>query len=297
MDQKMNVAMGNEEAKKHLRNGAYTAFILFGITSVVSAVAIYSNAKGDFGEIFNDPIVFVDAGIMLACGFGMLKGSRVAAIVVLLQVIFGILFTYSVTKQFSGAAFKIVYIYFFAQAIRGAFALHRIKRLEAPDTVKTRLWIKITGGVVGTVFLGLVAIGLASQYGILTATSVQTGSDLGDDLRTRFENNDVLLQNEIVEYYYLIGIVDTLEAGVILTDNAFLYYARNETDIVLVYEFGFDSIGSFELMTEGGALSEALYQLNDNDGDMLLQFPLSVEMERDEDMMAALERHIADAHQ
>ena len=121
--------MDKEKAIKATKNGAVAAFISAGITLAVVLFAVFSNAEGYFGR-WNDPSIFLDVIIIVICGFGMLRHSRAAAIVIFIYFVFGKIYIGLESGKMSGSGMALVFLYFYGKAIQGAFAYHKIQKEE-----------------------------------------------------------------------------------------------------------------------------------------------------------------------
>ena len=82
-------------------------------------------------NIFSDPSIFIDVIIGLILAFGIYKRSRVCAVIMLIYFIVGKIIYYNemtyygINLDFQTIVVALVFIYFYAQAVRGTFAFHK----------------------------------------------------------------------------------------------------------------------------------------------------------------------------
>ncbi len=107
--------MTRDEASRACKNGGYAAFISAAITTAVVISALLSNAPDGFLAPFNDPINFADIVLILACGFGMLRKSRAAAITIFIYFIFAKVFIGLETGSTAGIGGSLIFLYFFGK--------------------------------------------------------------------------------------------------------------------------------------------------------------------------------------
>ncbi len=285
--------MNKEQANKALKVGAYLAFFQTVVTIVVITYAVRNNWRDEIGGLFNDPANFIDVGILLVLGIGMLRKSRIAAVCALLYMVFTLVVLFFEVGMISGLSFGFVFIYLYFRAAQGGFILRKLEIEENPDARGMSIWKKLGVGVISILFAVIVGFAVLDQFGILTPTTIQTGVQMDDELREEFEQNSVLIPDEIVEFYYLMGLTDPMEEGVLLTENALLYYWKNGDDEVTVYEYGFAYIAAVKEISRNSAFAFVTYEIVDDDGQMMLEFSISTELQLNKDFIAALRNHIA----
>lgn len=285
--------MNKDQANKALRFGAYLAFFQAVVSVVVVTYAVRNNWRDDIGALFNDPANFIDVGIFLIFGIGMLRKSRIAAACAFIYMSLTLVVLFLEVGVVSGLPFRLVFIYLYFRAAQGGFTLRKLEIEENPDARGMSKWKKLGIAAISISFATILVFVILAQIGFLTPTAIQTGEQMDDELRAEFEQNSVLLPDEIVEFYYLMGLTDPMEEGVLLTETALLYYWKNGDDEVNVYEYGFAYIANAEEISRDSVWGFVTYEIVDSDGQMMLQFSISSELQLNKDFIAALRNHIA----
>tara|TARA_B100001059_G_C17427702_1_gene376428 strand:- start:162 stop:539 length:378 start_codon:yes stop_codon:yes gene_type:complete len=119
--------MNTEASLSHIRNGYIVALISVGITIVAYFFQIDANDI----NLFSDPSIFIDVIIGLILAFGIYKRSRVCAVIMLIYFIVGKIIYYNemtyygINLDIQTIVVALVFIYFYAQAVRGTFAFHK----------------------------------------------------------------------------------------------------------------------------------------------------------------------------
>jgi len=117
-------------ATKLLRYGVGAALFTAVLTAIVAAWAMGAKQRA-FNFVGNG--AFLDVALFLAVAFGIYKGSRIAAVGGLLLFLAEKAYQYQQTGNLHGAWMALLLIVCYAYAIRGTFALHRL-RSKARDT-------------------------------------------------------------------------------------------------------------------------------------------------------------------
>jgi len=114
-----------QAAKKLLRYGVGAALFSAVVTALVAAWAFRANTRA-FNYIGAD--AYLDAALFLAVAFGIYKGSRIAAVGGLLLFVAEKAYQFEQTGTLRGAWMALFLIVCYLYAIRGAFALHRLRQ-------------------------------------------------------------------------------------------------------------------------------------------------------------------------
>jgi hypothetical protein len=156
-------------------------------------------------------------------------------------------------------------------------------------------WFAIgLAGLVGFIFVGLIAIGTASDIGIIPATVVQTGDELPQKQYEQLRDAKILNRNEIVKFYYGDSGFKITDGGSIMTDQRILgYWTEGEDPQIIAYPL--EALSRMDTISEGGGLEDAEYEVfqrGDEENSLLLF--LSVLEDGHLDMVAALEKQISE---
>ncbi len=120
-----------EDAKKAAHAGASSAFLVGGVTGIVTVLHLCGVRFLPDWDAGN----FADAVIFLVLGFFIYRFSRIAAVAALLLYVGGqILMMKAVGFRFS--VLPILFTLYFVSAIRGTFEYHNFKRHETSEEPK-----------------------------------------------------------------------------------------------------------------------------------------------------------------
>jgi hypothetical protein len=97
---------------------------------VTAAFATYSLMSGKVALDFIDASAFVDVAIFAAIAFGIYKGSRFAAVAGLVIFVGEKVYQWSVTGTASGVFLAVALVYCYVVAIRGTYALRRLRTAQ-----------------------------------------------------------------------------------------------------------------------------------------------------------------------
>ena len=286
--------MNLEEAQKASRNGAIAACISAALTLGVFLVATMSDADGALG-IWNDPTIILDVIIILLCAVGMLRQSRAAALLMVVYWILAKAYIFLETGQISGLLTSLLFLYFFAKAVQGTFAYHRLRKEEDPEYRAAPRWYYYVGIPVFSLFVIAFFFGLLTMTGYVPSTEIVAGTDVSSEDRASLVANGVLFEDEQIEYFYSYGLLSVLEGGNVLTDRAVVTYFVGDDGELTVYELTFDQIESISLYQEGDWVTDALYMIQSYDEDFWFVVELSIERGGDALFIEALREKVSQA--
>ncbi len=273
--------MSRDQAVTASRHGAYAAFVSAAVTTAMVLFAMLLGTDEGVFAMFNDPLILADIVLILACGFGMLKQSRAAAVTIFVYFVYAKIFIGLETQSIAGIGGGLVFLYFFGRAIQGSFACHRIAKAEDPGykaAPKWLLWIGIPSGIVVVILLSL---GLMTMTGLVPSTEVVSGGELYDREYRQLVNEGIINAGEVVEYFYSDGVTSVLEAGNILTHQRAIRYFADENGDLVIYELYFEDIASITLLEPGSFFQDSLYEITGHDPDVWFRMALSAENEGD----------------
>jgi len=284
--------MDRDEAIKHCKNGAVAAFISAVITAAVVYFAVSTDADGELGY-FNDPIIFIDVLLIAGCAIGMLRKSRAAAITIFIYFVISKIVITLETGNTSGLGVAFLFLYFYGKAIQGSFTYHKLVKAENPDYRPAARWTYAVGLPVGVVTLFLAGAGMLASTDYLPSTKVLTGTEVSKADRSLLIDEDILFEDERIEYFYSYGFSSILEGGSILTDRAVIIYYPDEDSNIEIYELEFSEIESVKLVEEGGLFSDSMYMIQGAEPDSWIIVDLSVENDGHLKFIEALNGKIA----
>lgn len=284
--------MDKEKALKATRNGAIAAFISAGLTVLITSLAIYSDAEEGLLGYLNDPIIFFEVVLIVICAIGMLRRSRVAAVVIFIYFIFAKVFFVLETGKFAGLGMGLLFLYFYGKAIQGAFVYRRIEREENPNYKRTSRWRYYVGIPVGVLVLALMVLGLLTMTSVLPSTEVLSGSRMHARDISLLTEQGLISPDEEMLYFYSDGFLSILETGSILTNSRVVAYTQEEGDMQ-IYEMFFKDITSIELIEEGDFLNDSIYEVNSEYDGSWLRLHLSTESKGDQKFIEELKKRVS----
>ncbi len=267
--------MTKDQATKASRSGAYAAFLSSAITALFLIIRILSDRTASLTGITNDPSRTLDLAMMIACGVGMLRNSRAAALLVFVYFAIGTIAIAIDVGLHSSLVLRFVFLYFFANAIRGSYALHKIRRAENADqneskkTPLSRIYrLGIPGGLAALIMVG---IGLAAMAG----KEVVAGASLPRSEHNQLLQAGIISEGEVLKYFYSESPNSVLEAGNVLTDRRVIGYFTDESGERRIYDLSLADIASVDLIQQGNFIRDSLYQINSHDPEVWIQILLS----------------------
>jgi hypothetical protein len=282
-----------EEAVKASKNGATAAFISAGLGLLTAVFAISSNLRESTFSYYYDPSVFIDILIVVTCGFGLLRYSRAAAVVMFIYWIFTKTYQVLETGTATGLILGLVFLYFFGKAIQGTFAYHKISKTESPDYKPTSKWTYVFGIPLLVLLLASASLGLLSMTDYMPTTNVVSGERISAADLDLLTKNQIIIEIDIIEYFYSYGFTSVLEGGSILSDSGVTAYQTNEQGEVETYWLPYEQIASVELVEMGNFLNDSVYRVNGFGEDSWLLLYLSAEEGGDVRFVEALRKNVA----
>jgi uncharacterized membrane protein YhaH (DUF805 family) len=102
-------------------------------------------------------------------------------------------------------------------------------------------------------FIGLMALGLAMEVGLLSEPKVLVGKLLPDDQREKLESKNIISKEEKVNYFYLEEALPFAEFGHLLTEDRLIVYTMDEDDQYEKSEMLYKNIKTIEEAEEDGS--------------------------------------------
>jgi len=276
-----------DQAIKATRNGAIAAVVSGAITIALMIVAISNDSSGIMAN-FSDPLIILDAVFLFVCAFGVFKHSRFAAVVLLLFFIISKM-TYALdTGAIPGVGVSLIFLYFYANAIYGAFTYHKFKRQENPEyRAISKIGAFFLGS--GALILSLMAVFIVlMSLGVVPSSRVLAGSEISEANISTLKEEGILLPDEKVAYFYSQGLTSILEGGNILTNKRVITYFTDEQDQITNYPMQIEDVVSVALEESGSSLSDSVYLVKSNSPNRWIRLHLSVEQKGDEKFVAEL---------
>jgi hypothetical protein len=272
-----------EQAIRAARNGGGAALVLAAVTTAVVAIAMSAGLTEGALAHWNDAGNLLDVAVLAACGFGMLRMSRAAAIIAIIAIVYYVLAQvtalalYSDLTSLPRIGITILVIYFFARAVLGTIAFHRIERIDNPDYSPSRKWMYWAGIPAALLLAAILGFGALTQSGILPSTAVLAGDVVPSRHRALLYSEGIVPDGETLRYFYSEGFLSVLEAGSLLTDKRVITYVTDEAGQLQIYEILLSEITAIDVVETGNFFTDSIYHVSTGDAGLWLQFPLSTE--------------------
>jgi hypothetical protein len=255
------------------------------------AVAMFTDAEGALA-VFSNPLNLADAALIFACAYGMYKHSRTAAVVMFLYFIAAKAVIAVETGKAPGIGVALVFLYFYAKAIQGAFAYHRLERVVDPGyRAISKKGAVILGGGVLVVAL-TIAFALFSTFGLVPSTRVLAGAEVPAADIELLREKGILDANDQVEFFYAHGLTSVLESGNILTASHVIVYYAEENGELSIHELPLNEVTGVELEEQGSLIGNSVYIVRTATPDRWIKLLLSIEQRGDQKFVEALKARI-----
>ena len=281
--------MDREAAIKATKNGAIAACISASFTLLIVTIAIMSDASGKLA-LWNDPFSFIDVGLIALCAFGMYKQSRVAAVFLFVYFIGAKIIISMETQQFSGAAVALIFLYYYAKAIQGAFVYHRIEKQENPEYKAVTNWWLFLGTPAAVIVLILLVFAVMSTTGVVPSTRVMSQQEMLQKDVDMLYAEGVVGGDENVLYFYSQGVTSIMQSGNVLTQERVILYLTDENNELQVYALGLNEVTHVTQEIKGSTFEDSVYLVSTQDPDRWLKLFLSTEQKGDQAFVDELVR-------
>lgn len=285
--------MDKNQAITATRNGAIAALVSAGLTAFIVTMAILSDAGGKL-SVFNDAVNYIDVALILLLSFGMYRKSRVASIVMVVYFVVAKIILATETGSYSGIVVSLIFIYFFARAVQGAFVYHKLEKAENPEYKPAGKWMYFLGIPTALVFVVFLGFALLSTVGVIPSTRVQSAGEIPASDIASLLDEGVIYSDDQVRYFYSQGLTSVLESGNILTQDRVIFYYLDEAEGMLVYEIPVNEITEVTLEQQGDMTNDSVYKVSTADPDKWIKLFLSVEQKGDQKFVSALRSQVAE---
>lgn len=288
--------MNMDEANKAIRNGMIAAAISGGWTLLFIAIANYTQFSNQTLELISDPFNLLDVIVVFICIYGLHKKSRTAAIVLLSVFALGKVVMWLELQSVSSIGLSLVFIYFYAKAIQGTFAFHKLRKIDDPDYKPATKWVYFVAPVIFIISV-FISLGMLSMVGVMPSTEIRSGEQLYETEVNTLLQNDIIEHNDNIVYFYSEGVWSVLEGGSVLTEDRVISYMQMEDETIEIYELYFADIAGVELIFQGDFINDSLYQVNAHQQNTWLQILLSTENGGDQLFIQKLQKSISSTQQ
>ena len=286
--------MNREGAIKATHQGAIAGVFVSTITLILFIIGYLGNYSEGILGYFNEPLIFIDIVFTLLLTFGIYKRSRAASIsMVVLYLVSQVIFYFEelslgvLAADIFSSILGLIVLWFFVKAVQGTIVFHRIEKVENPNYKKTsKIWYYV-GIPIGTILMGLVALGGAIVVGYLPDTFVQSGDEISEFGYSSLIDAQIISEVDKVKYIYVDSMTWAVSGQLLTQDSLVLYYTDEDGSLEVfvmpyesitkvsleqmgdgwwddsVYSFeSFDTNGTFWLSTEDGGDAKFIAELN-----------------------------------
>jgi hypothetical protein len=232
-----------------------------------------------------DAWYLADVAILLGLSFGVYRKSRVCGALLLVYALASYAHLWAVTGRIRILPF--VFMYFYVQGIRGAFAYHAL-RPPAEGKSRRRKWLVVGGAVVGTLAAGIVVL-LAFIGAVAPETSVVAGAQMRKSHLAKIRSLGLLEPGEEVRYFYSDALFNIEDGHYFLTDRKLVIYSREFDEPAIVVPFREIASVTAEWNDSFFEDSSVLVELDDG---QVVWFPLSSEKGLDRVFVEEIKRHV-----
>jgi len=266
-----------EQAIKNMKAGVITGMVVFGIGLGRYLISKFGNVNLTGYEDIGVDWYLIDLGILFLMIWGLTRYSRMAAVALFLYFLISkVMQLMSGHVNLVGVAIGLLMLFFFAVAVQGAFAYHRLLKSIDADYKPTKTWVWWLATPVVLILGFLMTLGLVSELEITPATYVKTHADLTVKEREALVDMHLIDEQTNVKYFYSYGLFSFRDGGVLMTDQELIIFAEHEGEIY--YDnMRFEDMDWVKRLRTGGDLEDSLFQVAGKEQYQGFQFELSVE--------------------
>jgi asparagine N-glycosylation enzyme membrane subunit Stt3 len=261
--------MKKNKAIKIINHGALTAFIS-GLITFFLVLAPHIIGLNKSLLAWNSKIIFFDVIFVFSCAYFIFKRSRVATVLMLIYFMLSKMILFLQNNNLYMLLASAVFTYFFIRAVYGAFIYHKI---ENTDKDKPK-WIMILFIILSTGAF----FGMASYIVYKDITAPPKDMLLGENIKKYHKDilveNDIVKEDEKINYFYSTGNKSILEGGSILTDNRVLSYKKIK-DTLNIKQLYFNQISTIEQIYVGNSIISSKYRIKSKNKEDFLEIDLT----------------------
>ena len=248
------------------RHGSNAALISAAVTFLVVALAVFTGAGAGAFAVWNDPLNFIDVGLILLCAWGMRRKSRAAAVVIFFYFLIAKIYLALISGQISGMIGGLIFLFFYGRAVYGSFMYHRLRKGDDPAYKAAGKWTYYAGIPAVLLLFVMMVIGMLMDTGFVPDLVLVPGDEVSASMEAELRDNEILMADESIEYLYASGMFSVLEGGTILSDRAVIGYFQDEQGEIQVYDIAIPDIEKVEFVQQQSDFVEHTYRLSGADG-------------------------------
>lgn len=278
-----------DAAVSKCKAAAYTTFFIATCTlSVITYFFFFPTGKDDVVTIFkmaSDPLELIGVVFVFILGIGILKKSRMSAILITIYWISAKYYMAMEMDKSIPSIGTIIPLILFLRGIIGSFAYHRIKKAEDSTYNPVKkwmyfLWIPIIIIVSATIFGWLMIIQ------VFPPSQVISGDKLAHKYKEELVDVGILSPDERVELFYSENIFSAIDDGSVMTDTRVISYQTID-NIRKIYQVNYEDIYRVAMEIKGDFITDSSIIVYPFEEDGFRLF-LSVEDDGDEEFFTLL---------
>jgi hypothetical protein len=279
--------MNKVEAIKASRHGAICASLSTVINIVLFLIAKNTNATGALINYSDPGTIFFVAPVGMLSAYWMYRNSRVTAVAILYCASVTVLMAPLTTVEL---VWGLACIYFYGRAAQGAFAFHKLERLENPDYKATDKWayiIFIPLVIVSTLGLGIIVL---EKSGTMLPPRVLAKDEIHPKWISTLISHGHIGTNDSVDYFYSSDPFSVLNGSYIMTQDELLVNHLNEAQELLMFALSLSDITEVEMVTPGDAVNLSVHIVHTEDPDIYFILSLPTDRQGDQKFVDALRK-------
>jgi tetratricopeptide (TPR) repeat protein len=238
-------------AKRKVRIAGFFALVATIVGVGYTLYALVEQSDRGALALYNSPFALIDVVVSLLLTIGIWRFSRMAAVAFLLIYFLSRLYFALELGQGVGAAVVLIFAYFLWNGIRGAFAVHRLRKQEEGGYRATRAWHVLVAFPAVIAYLGVLIWLLSTTLGVLPSPNVVEGERFAPWNRNALESYGVLEEDEEIELFYSNSLTSIRKDGNIITDRRVISYAEDEDGEIQQQSADFLEISDARIVSPG----------------------------------------------
>jgi hypothetical protein len=261
------------DAEKAVKGAAIITIIIFFISLLKIFFTLMAGTEQNATTFLSNPWNYLDYLFLIVGAVMLLRYSRAAAVLLFLYYLFSKVVQFSSIESSAtmivGGIISLLFIYFYVQGIRGAYAYHRLKKAENPEYQAAAKWTYYTGIPLAVIIAILLIIGTLSETGVIAPIEVVSGDKVSAENVKLLIKERIITPNETIKLFYSSGLSSIIEEGNILTDQRVVSYEVVDGKMD-VYNAKFADIENVTIIKPGTTLEDTIVEVTHKNGSFYL---------------------------
>lgn len=280
-----------ELAKNNVRAGVIMGMILFGINLGRVFAAYLSDINHAPLSTYFDPWTVGLLLVFFLLIWGMTRFSRAAAVVMFLLVLLNQTLLFLETASIWVVGLGLLFLFFFARAIKGSFDYHALMKRINPEHRPTKRWMWVVFTPVALLAVLFLSLRALSYFELIPAGHVKAQHEITAAERQTLEDMALVNSDTEIEYFYTHGVFSVRDGGVLMTAEELIIYAELDGEIYHD-SMRFEDMDWVKRLHTGNAFENSVFQVAGEAQYTGFQFELSTDDNMDTVFFQALENKI-----